>query len=99
MEDKFFHFVDRFQYQSFRIPSKQLTMYGIRIERINFVDKHDFIGYSLMRNVDNEKLQQALEDKALNPKTKADLQKLLEMDDPEMPLIVRFRLNHPKTYE
>ena len=99
VEDKFFHFVDRFQYQSCRIPAKQLSMYGIRIERINFVDKHDFIGYSLMRNVDKEKLRQALEGKNLDPKTKADLQKILEIDDPEMPFIVRFRLNHPETYK
>lgn len=99
IDDKFFHFVDRFQFQSYKIPAQQFSIYGIRIERVNFVSKHDFVGYSVGRNVDKSKLQIALDNKHIHPDTKADLQKILDIEDPEMPFIVRFRLMHPKTYK
>jgi hypothetical protein len=99
IEDKYFHFVDRFQYNSFKIPANKLSIYGIKIDRINFVNKHDFIGYALPRNVDKSKLQNALNNKLIQPETKADLQKILDIQDPEMPFLVRFRLNHSETYK
>ncbi|WP_160111300.1 6-bladed beta-propeller [Algoriphagus boritolerans] len=99
IEDKYFHFVDRFQFQSYKIPAQQFSIFGIRIERVNFVSKHDFVGYSVGRNVDKSKLQIALENKHIHPDTKADLQKILDIQDPEMPFTVRFRLMHPETYK
>ncbi len=57
------------------------------------------MGYSVGRNVDKSKLQIALENKHIHPDTKADLQKILDIQDPEMPFTVRFRLMHPETYK
>lgn len=96
-EEKIFHFVDRFEFQSYKIPAEKFSVYGIKIERVNFVDLHDFLGYSYNYKVNKEELQKISEDQKIHPETRKNILKLMEIEDSEMPFIIRFRLKHPKT--
>lgn len=98
-EEKFIQLVDRFQYQSYTVKERDLALFGITLEKINFVNLHDFYGYFYPHKVNKDKLQKSIDNPALNKTTRDNLRKILDVEDPEMPVIIKFRLNHPKTYQ
>ncbi|WP_250632899.1 6-bladed beta-propeller [Rhodoflexus caldus] len=97
-EDKFFHFVDRHEYLSYKVREKNFSLFGIGIERLSFSKLHDFIGYSYLHKINKTLLKQAIASDKVHAKTKAELAKLLKFEEQEMPFLIQFRLKHTQNY-
>lgn len=91
---EYHHFVDRFDYKSYKIPSKSLDFFGIPITKIVHVDGLRFTASSYPYKVNKNKLKEAIDNKSLAKGTRKNLSKILNMKDQEMPFLIQFTLDH-----
>ncbi len=84
------HFVDRFNYQSFKVSKNDLKVFDIPVLGILSADSNEFTAYAYLGEIEKEKLLEFRGEQKVDSLFKLDIDKVLQLDDPNTPILVRF---------